>query len=76
MAGKLVSIEALQKRYRAFAAKDGNNFTKRGIYNWRKNRDFPEPVFKTPRLVFVAEEVLEWEKKQGWDGYFDELQTC
>ncbi|HIF6165097.1 MULTISPECIES: helix-turn-helix transcriptional regulator [Vibrio harveyi group] len=68
MEEKLISIETLLKRYRVFAAKDGENFTKRGIYNWRKNKGFPEPVISSPRLVFKTEDVLAWEKKQGYEG--------
>ncbi len=76
MAAKLISIESLMKRYRAFAAKDGEDFTKRGIYNWRKNRNFPEPVISTPRLIWRTADVLKWEKEQGYEDLFDDLQTC
>ncbi|HDM8192283.1 TPA: hypothetical protein P0E30_003716 [Vibrio harveyi] len=65
---KLISIEALLERYSPFAAKDGENFTKRGIYNWRKTKGFPEPVITAPRLIFKREDVLAWERKQGYEG--------
>lgn len=65
---KLISIEALLVRYSPFAAKDGENFTKRGIYNWRQTKGFPAPVISSPRLIFKTEEVLEWERKQGYEG--------
>ncbi|EQM39460.1 hypothetical protein D042_1191 [Vibrio parahaemolyticus NIHCB0757] len=47
--------------------RDGENFTKRGLYNWRKTKRFPEPVISSPRLIWKTEDVLRWEKNQGYD---------
>ncbi|MEP8073693.1 hypothetical protein ABJY70_14585 [Vibrio parahaemolyticus] len=52
MEEKLISIEQLLVRYRPFAMRDGENFTKRGLYNWRKTKGFPEPVISSPRLIW------------------------
>ncbi|HHE0526544.1 hypothetical protein P3441_14305 [Vibrio parahaemolyticus] len=71
MEEKLISIEQLLVRYRPFAMRDGENFTKRGLYNWRKTKGFPEPVISSPRLIWKTKDVLKWEKDQGYDFLFD-----
>ncbi|MGF1835848.1 hypothetical protein [Photobacterium sanguinicancri] len=64
---KLISMDSLLVRYAPFAKKDGENFTKKGLYNWRKNRSYPEPVITTPRLVWRIADVVAWEIEQGYD---------
>lgn len=64
---ELVSSETLCVRYRPFAKKEGENFTKRGLWSWRKNRNFPQPVVSNPRLIWKLDDIKKWELEQGWD---------
>ncbi|MCE7567581.1 hypothetical protein LZS85_15765 [Aliivibrio fischeri] len=66
MLPKLITQEQLQVRYKAFAAKDGELFSKRALYRWRKEEEYPPPVISSPRLVWLESDVIEWEKKKNY----------
>ncbi len=67
---KLISQEKLLKRYAAFSRAENETMSRTALIRWRKQRGFPEPVIKSPRLHWRMADVLKWEEEQGYSGIF------
>ncbi|EMW7171706.1 hypothetical protein K6U20_11960 [Vibrio fluvialis] len=67
MATELINHKTLLTRYTPLSADGDQPLSKRALHNWRKNKGFPDPIISSPSLVWSVEDVITWEKKQGYD---------
>ncbi len=58
-------------RYSMFSVKVGEPLSERTLDGWRKKKGFPEPIVSRPRVIFLASNVIEWEKLQGWSTFLE-----